>query len=485
MSGLRGRVFLALGATALLATVLTVLVATYVLHKQAEQRREQALAKLADTAAEPLAASLPGTATKVVLTGTAKGTRRLRPARADQVLRQVHRASGKLRFHGREVNYVARDTDAGRIVLLGATGAASHNGPPPGRTLLLAGLGGLLLALLASIPLARRLTRPLDELSQGAGKIAKGQTGVQVQVKTDDELGRLGIAFNTMSTELERARDAERAFLVAISHELKTPLSAVRGYAEGIDDGAIEPAHGAAVIAEEAARIERLVADLLDLARMRATAFKVRTEPFDLAEVAREAVERHAPRARAAGIDLREETTGEAGEARESRGAGEARGASGTETRETLAAGGTRETLAAGGTRETLATGEARESRGAGETRGAGSDATAAAPGFGDPERTLQAVSNLVENALRVVPRGGSIVVAAAPGRIEVRDDGPGIAAEDVPRAFERSFLHARGRRPGTAGLGLALVRELATAMGGDVRLESAPGRTVFTLALR
>jgi signal transduction histidine kinase len=417
MRGLRGRVFLALGATALLATLLTVLVATYVLHRQAEQRREQALSKLADTAAEPLAASIPGRSPKVVLTGTPKGTRTLKPARARAVLSQIRHTSGKVTIRDRRLNYVARTTGAGRIVLLGATGAASHNGPPPGRTLLLAGLGGLLLALLASVPLARRLTKPLDELSQGAGNIAAGHSGVHVHVKTDDELGRLGTAFNTMSTELERARDAERAFLVAISHELKTPLSAVRGYAEGIEDGAIEPHHGAAVIEQEAARIERLVADLLDLARMRATAFKVRDEPLDLAQVAREAVSRHAPKACELGVSLHDASTPDAAS-------------------------------------------------------------------HGDPERTLQAVSNLVENALRVVPEGGSIVVAAAPGRIEVRDDGPGIAAEDVPRAFERSFLHARGRRPGTAGLGLVLVRELATAMGGDVRLESAPGRTVFTLAL-
>ena len=416
MSGLRRRVFLALAATALLATVLTVAVATVVLHRQAEQRRAQALSRLADTAAGPLAASLPGAGPKVVLTGTPRGTRRLRPAGAQAVLAQVHAATGRVRLHGRELNYDARDTSAGRIVLLGATGAAARNGPPPARTVLLAGVGGLLFALVLSVPLARRLTRPLDRLAAGAGRVAAGEPGVAVDVRGDDELGRLGTAFNTMASELERSRDAERTFLLAVSHELKTPLSAVRGYAEAIDDGAVEPRHGAAVIAEEATRIERLVADLLDLARMRATGFAVRHEPLDLARVAAEAVARHAARARSLGIELADESV--------------------------------------------------------------------AAPGAGDAERALQAVSNLVENALRVLAPGGRVTVAARPGAIEVRDDGPGIAAEDVPRAFERSFLHARGRRPGTAGLGLALVRELATAMGGDVRLESAPGRTVFTLAL-
>ena len=87
-----------------------------------------------------------------------------------------------------------------------------------------------------------------------------------------------------------------------------------------------------------------------------------------------------------------------------------------------------------------------------------------------DADRLLQAVSNLVENALRSTPRGGTVRIVARPGRVEVVDDGPGVAAADLGRAFERFYLYDRyagERRVGT-GLGLAIVRELVEAMGGS-----------------
>jgi signal transduction histidine kinase len=96
-----------------------------------------------------------------------------------------------------------------------------------------------------------------------------------------------------------------------------------------------------------------------------------------------------------------------------------------------------------------------------------------------DAGRLLQAVSNLVENALRVTPAGGIVVVRVRPGRIEVADSGPGLEASDLPHAFDRFYLHDRYRsdRPVGSGLGLALVRELAEAMGGRVAVASTPGQ--------
>jgi two-component system sensor histidine kinase BaeS len=104
----------------------------------------------------------------------------------------------------------------------------------------------------------------------------------------------------------------------------------------------------------------------------------------------------------------------------------------------------------------------------------------AAAPdswALGDHDRILQAVSNLIENALRVTPAGGSVAVHAANGAITVRDTGPGLDPEDIPRAFERFYLYGRYRseRPVGSGLGLAIVRELVGAMGGTVEASTAP----------
>jgi signal transduction histidine kinase len=104
-----------------------------------------------------------------------------------------------------------------------------------------------------------------------------------------------------------------------------------------------------------------------------------------------------------------------------------------------------------------------------------------------DAGRLLQVVSNLVENALRETPAGGTVTVRAEGATLVVADTGPGIPPEDVPRAFERFYLYDKiGKdRPVGSGLGLAIVKQLVTAMGGEVSVESGPGGTHFTVALR
>ena len=109
------------------------------------------------------------------------------------------------------------------------------------------------------------------------------------------------------------------------------------------------------------------------------------------------------------------------------------------------------------------------------------------APALADADRALQIVSNLVENAMRMVPAGGAVRIVALPGELRVEDTGPGLQAEELERAFERFYLYARygrERRVGT-GLGLAIVKALAEGMGGSVQVASSPGRlTVFTVRL-
>jgi two-component system sensor histidine kinase BaeS len=178
----------------------------------------------------------------------------------------------------------------------------------------------------------------------------------------------------------------------------------------------VTPGDGARVISAEARRLERLVRDLLDLARLGRSEFEVARVPVDLAGVAQRVVERHLPRARELGIEL-----------------------------------------AAGGDRQ--------------------------APAIGDSERLLQATSNLVENALRLTPAGGSVLVRAAQATgpfasITVSDTGPGLEPADLPRAFERFYLYDRYRseREVGSGLGLAIVARLLARMGGGVEASAGPG---------
>ncbi len=352
--------------------------------------------------------------------------RRVRPLARDAVLAAipgVGNGEGTITVHGHPLLYAARTTPVGRIVLVRPARLAFAEWRPFLFSLALAAVGGVLLAVLLSYLLARRLTRPIGVMAAATQRLAAGETGVEVPVEGQDELAGLGRAFNHMSIELSRARESQRGFLESVSHELKTPLTSIRGYAEALNEGAVSPGDGGRVIAAEAGRLERLVFDLLDLARFGRADFAVRHEPVDLASVGASAVRRHLPRARELGVSL------------------------------------------------TNPTAEDRDG----------------AWGTGDEDRLLQATSNLIENALRLTPAGGSVTVTAAPGRITVRDSGPGLSEEDLPHAFERFYLFNRYRseRAVGSGLGLAIVQELTTAMGGGVRAASAPGGGAqFTLEL-
>ena len=289
------------------------------------------------------------------------------------------------------------------------------------RALLIAGAIGGALAALGSLILARWIARPVRRVAEASRSLAEGVSPEPVPLEGSAELALLAQTFNDMADQLHRAREAERNFLLSVSHELKTPLAAVRGYAEGLEEGIFTAGEAASTIREEARRLERLVRDLLDLARMNRREFVVHHEMVDLAGVARDVVRRYASDARAGEVTL--ESAGEA-----------------------------------------------------------------AAPAIADPDRLLQVVSNLVENALRSTPAGGSVWVRAEPGMITVEDTGVGLAAEDLPHAFERFYLHDRnpdGRRRIGSGLGLAVVKELTERMGGTVSVESELARgTTFAVWL-
>jgi two-component system sensor histidine kinase BaeS len=286
--------------------------------------------------------------------------------------------------------------------------------------LISAGLAALLAAGAAAL-LSRRLTAPLERVAEASRVLAAGGSPEPVPREQTTELAALADAFNDMASQLQTAREAERAVLLSVSHELRTPLTSIKGYAEGIEDGTVPPAEAAPVIGREAGRLERLVADLLALARLRQGVLEARSEPVDLHGAAQEAVERLRPQARSADVQVCIEGPGSA-------------------------------------------------------------KVTA------DHDRVVQVLSNLIENAVRLTPAGGTVTVSVAEGAASVRDQGPGIPAEDLPRAFDRFHLRRRhgGGSPDGAGTGLAIVRELTEAMGGSVSLRnSRDGGAEFTVRFR
>ena len=160
------------------------------------------------------------------------------------------------------------------------------------------------LGLLGAWILSRTVVRPVRRLAEASGRLAEGEAGVTVTPEGPRELRELADSFNDMNAKLTKAQETEQAFLLSVSHELKTPLTSVRGYAEGIGDGTVAPAEGAFVIGAESARLERLVGDLLDSARMRKSAFAVRREAADLTALAHDVARRYEGTARDAGLTL-------------------------------------------------------------------------------------------------------------------------------------------------------------------------------------
>jgi two-component system sensor histidine kinase BaeS len=308
-----------------------------------------------------------------------------------------------------------------------------------GGILILAAAVAALAAVALSVWLVRRLTRPLEAMERTARAIAAGDLDARVGppgAAVDDELAAVGRAIDTIAAELSRHRSLERAFLMSISHDLRTPLTSIRGYAEAVAEGAADDEESrrraALIIEAEARRLERLVADLLELARLDAREFSLRPGPVDAAEVARHAALALEPAAREAGLRL---VVGDA----------------------------------------------------AGSPTMADGPATVA---MTDPERLAQVVANLVENALKYAATTVEVATRTVSGgrtvEIAVADDGPGIHPDDLPRVFERLYTSRRqpGRKVGT-GLGLAIVHELVTAMGGRVDVGSAAeGGTSFVVSL-
>jgi signal transduction histidine kinase len=286
----------------------------------------------------------------------------------------------------------------------------------------------LVIAVIVADRLVRRTVVPLRSVEAVTSRIAAGELSARVEAMpaADAELQRLGTAINAMAEALAAAQNTQRQFLLSVSHELRTPLTSIQGFAEALEDGtATDVPRAAAIIASESRRLARLVSDLLELARLDTGRFSLRPGRVRLSQAVTEAVAAFEPSARDLGLTL------------------------------------------------------------VSQVDQADVDVIA------DPDRLTQVVSNLVENALNHA--SGAVGVGAAgtggtPAVVWVDDDGPGVAAADLPHVFTRLFSSQErpGRRVGT-GLGLAIVADLVGSMGGQVRAESPTGpsggtRVVVTL---
>ncbi|MDY6918393.1 MAG: HAMP domain-containing sensor histidine kinase [Chloroflexota bacterium] len=281
-----------------------------------------------------------------------------------------------------------------------------------------AGLIALAISAVLAIVLARSVYRPIRRVTDAADRMARGQYGQAVPLTGPPEMKRLAQAFNQMASQVRRSQQRLRDFVADVSHELRSPLTAIRGFAEAMVDGTARDGEAktrsAQVIHDESVRMMRLVDDLLELSRIESGQIQMSLEPVDIPGLVLHCAELFAMRAQEKGIALSTETP-------------------------------------------------------------------QVPPVLGDIDRLEQVFSNLLDNALKHTPEGGDVrVLVRSPSphvvEVAVTDTGPGIPQEVSPHLFERFYqADATSRQTGT-GLGLAIAREVARAHGGDIQARNAVG---------
>ncbi|GAA0810276.1 HAMP domain-containing sensor histidine kinase [Spirilliplanes yamanashiensis] len=436
---LTGRTVLVTCATAVVAVIVTALVAFPVAVRAAGDQARAGLDEKAALATEVLGAARPAQRQNIVrrlqrqdiavyLIRRGEADRAGLPPRVVEQVAQGREVDTRAVVNGRATLVAGRPLPGAANGVVLTRPAATGAGREIAGTLGLALAAGLAAGLLAGFLLARRIARPIREAAAAAGRLSAGDRTVRLAEQPPTEVAELAGAFNRLAAALATSENREREFLLSVSHELRTPLSTIRGYAEALADGVVGPdgaPKAGSTMLGEAQRLDRLVADLLVLARLEAADLPVEVLSVDLADLADGAADAWRPRCAADGLELRVERP------------------------------------------------------------------DGPVPVSTDPGRVRQVVDGLCENALRVVPPGAPLVLAVrgepGGGVIEVRDGGPGFTDDDLAVAFDRGALHQRyrGIRPVGSGLGLALAARLVTRLGGAIEAGHAPeGGARFTVTL-
>lgn len=322
------------------------------------------------------------------------------------------------------------DQQVGLLLLSNPAREPDH--PPAALVAILVGL--VILSLVFVVGLARRISRPLVDLTAATQAVAAGDLSVRVPIRHYGEIRELAVAFNTMTEKLAQEDELRRNLTADVAHELRTPLSVVRGKLEGVLDG-VYPAstEHLAPILDEIKLLTRLVEDLHLLSLAEAGQLPLEKRAIDIIALLRDAQVNFAPQAADRDVTLTLDLPAD------------------------------------------------------------GSD-TFAIQVMADWRRIAQVLGNLLTNALRHTPPGGRVTLSAAVSggmaQVKVTDTGAGILPEDLPYIFERFWRGEKSRSRaggGGAGLGLAIAKHLIHAHGGEIGVESARGKGTtfwFTLPL-
>lgn len=285
----------------------------------------------------------------------------------------------------------------------------------------------LVLTLIISWFLSDMLTRPLKGLVSAAKKFGHGEFDVRVSENNNcDEIDELAVSFNNMATSLQQQEELSRGFVANVSHELKTPMTSIRGFVDGMLDGTIPKERHPQylrIISEEVDRLSRLVVRMLDAAKIQAGELIITSAPFDLAEMAARVL-----------ISFEKQINDKKLEMD-------------VDLPDSLIVNG-------------------------------------------DSDHMYRVIYNLVDNAVKFVNEGGTLTIHAeaegAMSQFYIRNTGSEIPAEDLPHVFDRFYKvdRSRSRDRTGAGLGLYIVRSIINLHGGDISVRSSNGETEFAFTV-
>lgn len=342
-------------------------------------------------------------------------------------------------FSGHTVNFTHEDPNGNRYVVSGMVVPASKANPVPDQAmyvlastdhmdesisrirnlLLLSGIGAMLLALGITWISAQILSRPLLQMQRATRKIAVGDLETRLPIHSKDEIGLLAEAINDLAKDLQRYRDTRQEFFANISHELRTPITYLEGYAKVVKEKLYtseeEKDKYLDIIQEEASRLQRLVNDLFDLAKMEEGKISLSLEWIDLTDIVRSSIRKMEWKVNEKGLVMR------------------------------------------------------------------GSYDEEIPLIVGDGLRMEQIILNMLDNAIRYTDQGDIRVHLHKDLKhvtITIEDTGIGIAEEELPLLFERFYRveKSRSRQHGGTGLGLSIVKKLVELQGGTIKVRSKAG---------
>ncbi|MCM8709582.1 HAMP domain-containing histidine kinase [Clostridium sp. SYSU_GA19001] len=274
----------------------------------------------------------------------------------------------------------------------------------------------------------RIIIKPLAAINAVAKKISKGEVEKRVKINSNDEIGELAESFNYMADSLEKVEKARRDFISNVSHEIRSPITSIKGFIGGILDGVIpynKEKYYLSITYEEIQRLTRLVNDLLDLSAIEAGQFRLRIDEIDINEIIRVSIIKFETKIKEKKLNV-----------------------------------------------DVLFNQEHQYVA-------------------GDRDRLIQVVTNLVDNAIKYVDEGGTIKICTkVKGEkvlVSVFNSGPLIAKEDLPHIWDRFYKADKSRTSKVStGLGLPIVRNILTQHGEDIWVENKEGEGVFfTFTLR